>query len=343
MGSQSLISHRLADLAPETWMQIFEWACRDSGATGRSLGLVNKTFRSLSRSSAYQSIHLPREKHIFAFRDLLSTLPADQKRVKFLHTPSPHIFMNALSLDDDDIEDDDEDEFEEDFGYDQTVEQEGSDSLRCEAFRDILNQVSSSLLVLSVYWNSRSPVPLGEVLVTLPRLEELHINRRFVDPPPHLYTQETRPQPMFANLRRLHFAGQYLGEEPLPFNDFLAQIAPQLTHLYVPVFCIRSTILISFAFLCLLWLSCRSLKSKLQDTLQVVVVDMGPSIIYEATSGPESSDQIATLVFGGPPADGKTLTLITNEDSEWTEHSEGWEARWKLSNGARNRTPWLTW
>jgi hypothetical protein len=61
--------------------------------------------------------------------------------------------MNALSLDDD-IEWDDEDEFEEDGHFRQAEEEPvESEVLRCEAFRDILNQVSLSLLVLSVYWN----------------------------------------------------------------------------------------------------------------------------------------------------------------------------------------------
>ena len=238
MATKNLISRRFVDLAPEIWIQIFEWACRDSGATGRSLGLVNKNFRRLSRSYAYQSIHLPRAKHILAFRELLSTLPADQKRVRFLHTPCPHIFMNALSLDDEDIEYDDEDEFEDD-GHYQSVKEEAEESevLRLEAFRNILNQVSSSLLVLSVFWNSNFLVPLGELLVPLPQLEELHIHRRFFDEQPN--PQAIRP-PVFSDLRRLHIAGRYSGEGPIPFNDLLAQIAPQLTHLYVPIYCLRS-------------------------------------------------------------------------------------------------------
>jgi len=70
---------------------------------------------------------------------------------------------------------------------------------------------------------------------------------------------------------------------------------------------------------------------------------MGPRAVYHAHRPPESYDRVATMVFGGHPADGKTLTLIDDEESEWSENSEGWEARWKLSNGARNRPPWLTW
>lgn len=241
MRFQNLIAHRL-ELAPEIWTQIFEWACRDSGATGRSLGLTNRDFRRMSRPYAYQSIHLPRAKDIFAFRELLSTLPADQKRVRFLHTPCPHIFMNAFPVDDD-FYFSDEDEFEEDGEYQKAKEEpEESEILRREAFRDILNQVSSSLLVLSVYWNSKVAVLLEELLVPLPRLEELHIHRRFVDTRPH--PQTIRP-PMFSNLLRLHIAGQYSEEGSISFNDFLGQAAPRLTHLFVPGFYLRS----AFAFL----------------------------------------------------------------------------------------------
>jgi hypothetical protein len=66
---------------------------------------------------------------------------------------------------------------------------------------------------------------------------------------------------------------------------------------------------------------------------------MGPSSVTVT----DSHDRVAALVFGGRPAEGKTLTLIADEDSEWIENSEGWEARWKLSNGTRNPLPWLTW
>jgi hypothetical protein len=145
--------------------------------------------------------------------------------------------MNALSLDDD-IVWDDEDEFEEDGHFRQAAEEPvESEVLRREAFRDILNQVSSSLLVLSVYWNSKIEVTLKELLVPLPRLEELHINRRCV----HLRSQLQETPPLFSNLRHLHIAGRCGG-----FTDFLVQIAPRLTHLYVPIYCVRSAIVLSW-------------------------------------------------------------------------------------------------
>jgi len=247
MGFQNLIASRLEYLAPEIWMKIFEWACRDSGATGRSLGLVNSDFRRLSRPYAYQSIHLPRATDIFAFRDFLSTLPADQKRVRFLHTPCPHIFMNTLSVDDDIYYEDDD--FEDDGVYERAKgEPEESNALQHEALRDILNQVSSSLLVLSIFWNSKVAVFLEELLIPLPRLEELHIHRRFVDMRPH---PQVIRSPMLSNLRRLHIAGRYSEAESIPFDDFLARLAPRLTHLVVPIFYIRSAYpILDFGFLC---------------------------------------------------------------------------------------------
>lgn len=75
----------------------------------------------------------------------------------------------------------------------------------------------------------------------------------------------------------------------------------------------------------------------------MVVVDIGPSVIYGTQGSPNSYDHVATEVFGGHPPNGKTLTLIKDDDCEWSENSEGWEARWKLSNGERNQPPWLTW
>ncbi len=78
--------------------------------------------------------------------------------------------------------------------------------------------------------------------------------------------------------------------------------------------------------------------------MQVVIVDTGPSVVFGTYI--ESYDQVATSVFGGHPVNGKTLTLIMADDTEWSENSEGWQARWELSDAGENqlpRAPWLTW
>jgi hypothetical protein len=46
---------------------------------------------------------------------------------------------------------------------------------------------------------------------------------------------------LFSNLRHLHIAGRCGG-----FTDFLVQIAPRLTHLYVPIYRVRSAIVLSW-------------------------------------------------------------------------------------------------
>ena len=96
-----------------------------------------------------------------------------------------------------------------------------------QAFHAILNETSSTLQILSVYWTSFKPLRIHELLPPLPCLEELHINQfsslgDICEDPPvtvlfprllFLYTSDGTP-------RKLSFLA-----------DEIARIAPNLTHL----------------------------------------------------------------------------------------------------------------
>jgi hypothetical protein len=89
--------------------------------------------------------------------------------------------------------------------FDEDVQ--AADVFILEAFRDILREVSSSLLILSVNWTSFRPLLLEELLFQLPNLVELHLCRTFtsedeIDPE----TEDIAPT-LFPRLRRLHIFG----------------------------------------------------------------------------------------------------------------------------------------
>ena len=96
-----------------------------------------------------------------------------------------------------------------------------------QAFHAILNEISSTLQLLVVYWNSFKPLQLHKLLPALPCLVELHINRSSIlstyiyeDPP----TTALLPQ-----LNSLYISGD--NPRKLSFSDELARVAPNLDSL----------------------------------------------------------------------------------------------------------------
>lgn len=123
---------------------------------------------------------------------------------------------------------------------------QAADVFILEAFRDIVREASSSLLILSVNWTSFRPLLLEELLFPLPKLVELHLCRTFtsqdeIDPE----TEHTAPT-LFPRLRRLHILG-YVDQRPDSFGQSLGKIAPSLTHIRLPNYYIRYAL--SFRFM----------------------------------------------------------------------------------------------
>ena len=96
-----------------------------------------------------------------------------------------------------------------------------------QAFHAVLNEISSTLQLLAVYWTSFKPLQVHELLPPLPCLVELHINRLSI------LTRDTYEEPpttaLFPQLLSLYISGD--NPRKLSFSDELARIAPNLTSL----------------------------------------------------------------------------------------------------------------
>jgi hypothetical protein len=96
-----------------------------------------------------------------------------------------------------------------------------------QAFHAVLNEISSTLQLLAVYWTSFKPLQVHELLPPLPCLVELHINRFSI------FTRDAYEEPpttaLFPQLLSLYISGD--NPRKLSFSDELARIAPNLTSL----------------------------------------------------------------------------------------------------------------
>jgi hypothetical protein len=97
-----------------------------------------------------------------------------------------------------------------------------------QAFHAVLNEISSTLQVLAVYWNSFEPLPMHEILPVLPCLIELHINRSSLIK--DFYEDFDLPTTvLFPQLKFLYISGD--NPRMLSFSDELARVAPNLAFL----------------------------------------------------------------------------------------------------------------
>jgi hypothetical protein len=98
-SSQSLIttlnSMPTPDLPTEIWSYIFSFACMDDGRTGCALQRVSKHFRDLSKYSRFTSVCLYRSKDIVRFKAAITPLPRNERRVRYLHITTPHLFLDV--------------------------------------------------------------------------------------------------------------------------------------------------------------------------------------------------------------------------------------------------------
>jgi hypothetical protein len=98
-----------------------------------------------------------------------------------------------------------------------------------QAFHAILNEISSTLQFLAVYWNSFEPLQMHEILPALPCLIELHINRSSITSTKRHIYEEPPTTVLFPQLKSLYISGDNPRE--LSFSNELARIAPNLASL----------------------------------------------------------------------------------------------------------------
>ena len=278
----------------EIWDQIFALACLDTGQTGRSLSLVSRHFRDVSRLSQYQSVSLTRSKHILTFRQTLFHAPPKARRIKYLYVCCPNVFLDVSDEEDSDYvetpttisspsestegvhigSDSSDEEYEEPsaeelqevlddsmavrqsehsplpqgsndnddsylhFWDDFDEDMHRAEEVVLEAFRDILREASSSLLILSVKWTSLRPLLIEALLLPLPNLFELHLCRDFTSQDRTNPETEDAAPTLFPRLRRLHILG-YIDYRRDSFIQRLVRIAPSLTHIRIPKHYVR--------------------------------------------------------------------------------------------------------
>ena len=96
-----------------------------------------------------------------------------------------------------------------------------------QAFHAILNETSSTLQLLAVYWTSFKPLQTHKLLPPLPCLKELHINRSSILNS-DIY-EEPPTTVLFPQLSALYISGD--NPRKLSFSDEIARIAPNLASL----------------------------------------------------------------------------------------------------------------
>ena len=95
------------------------------------------------------------------------------------------------------------------------------------AFHAVLNEISSTLQLLAVYWTSFKPLQIHKLLPPLPCLVELHINRSSILKRDILENPPTTV--LFPQLLSLYISGD--NPRKLSFSGELARIAPNLVFL----------------------------------------------------------------------------------------------------------------
>ena len=97
-----------------------------------------------------------------------------------------------------------------------------------QAFHAVLNEISSTLQLLAVYWTSFKPLQIHELLPPLPRLVELHISRSSILK--GYYNHENPPTTtLFPELLSLYISGGH--PRKLSSSSDLTRIAPNLASL----------------------------------------------------------------------------------------------------------------
>ncbi|ESK94905.1 hypothetical protein Moror_14072 [Moniliophthora roreri MCA 2997] len=199
----------------EIWLQIFRLACVDDGTTGRSLSLVCRFFRDVSREAKLQSLAIFGVEEMIKFSTILETLPEQDRKVR-------HLFMSTETA-----------AMRHEGGASQQGRFERTQpyeldrhryELAVKVWRRLLTFLSTSLTTLYIF-SIRLARSSLLAPVTLPFLVELHIAGPF----PACY--DIDPIPTFPTLRHLHFSGFH--GCPVDVFSSVAQQAPQLMCLHL--------------------------------------------------------------------------------------------------------------
>lgn len=244
---------------PEIWMEIFTYACTDTGITGRSLSMVSRFFHEASRPVKLQNIAIHGHEQMIRFHDLLDHTTLHFRNVRSLLVSSwwqeeeePPGWYWHEDWDRHEDEDDDEDLF--------WKEQEAEarrrywkEKVKLErgyvlgALKSILENTAHSLKILELdcpacyYCGIGAAFPgYTKALVMLPQLTDLTIytNQTFCMGDSsylgymHLLDSCVPRIDSCPALRRLH-----LVYPPIPlcfsFTHHFRSMAPNLTHLLI--------------------------------------------------------------------------------------------------------------
>ncbi|TRM62889.1 hypothetical protein BD626DRAFT_403302 [Schizophyllum amplum] len=195
-------------LPAELWAIIFEYACTDTGATGRALSLTCVHFRELARRVRLQCVAVVGAHQIVTFEAYLRTLPPDERQVR-------HIFISScpqtLSPD-------------APTAHTHVCRMPNSSGYYAviEAYRSLLELVAPTLLTC---YFSHSIARLSHLLpVSMPHLKSLVLH----GPKPTWFVRSTQ---RFPELQRLIFAG-FCDYAPESIDDLWAA-APAVECLYL--------------------------------------------------------------------------------------------------------------
>ncbi|KAG6829886.1 hypothetical protein H0H92_003155 [Tricholoma furcatifolium] len=196
-------------LPTELYQEIFNFACVDDGATGRSLSQTSRYFRQVSQRSKLQSVALVGAQQLRDFADHLAELPPTARRVRHLCIS---LVLETLPK----------------TSHHRHVVDEGTSSFweheetTSAALLRILQYVSSSLLTLHLISNARRTSILPPI--SLPLLQSLTMHG-----PMRVGSRISDDLPAFPSLRDLSL--RLFQEYPTTTLRQVCRQAPSLQHL----------------------------------------------------------------------------------------------------------------
>ncbi|KAK7060901.1 hypothetical protein VNI00_000634 [Paramarasmius palmivorus] len=197
----------------EIWLQIFRLACVDDGTTGRSLSLVCRFFREVSKEVKLQSLAIFGVEEMIQFSEILETLPEQDRKVRHLFMSTEIASMRHRH--------DASPRFERTQPYELDRDRY---EYAVRVWGRLLSDLSTSLDTLYVFAIRLARSSLLAP-VTLSCLTELHIAGPF----PACY--DMNPIPTFPILSHLHLSG-FHGFPIDVFRSIVSQ-APRLVGLHL--------------------------------------------------------------------------------------------------------------
>lgn len=182
--------------------EIYSFACRDDGTTGRSLSLVSRFIHETSRPYKFQSVTIVGHKQLFAFADLIENTPSELRRVQciFISAHSRHTTSNPRALSPE---------------YTQRRE-------AYSAVKRILRAIAEWVKVIHVFFVFYRPFVL--LPVELPVLEELVLHGPLETSADHDLKIE------FKSLKHLHLTSSCA---PSYLMQQILKLTPSLIHLCI--------------------------------------------------------------------------------------------------------------